>query len=161
MTHPAVAASGIPFLLLRGASATSLRGARFLAYASEQAPQYRWSDMRLPRPNRSGLAMTTPLNRSGFGFGNWNLPRVSPRCSIMPASGIRTVSFGPCSEAHRQQLLVVAGSRPEAGLLYAGNGVIRRGQTCADNRWTVFLDNGILRLEWMEFIHDTQNSVVW
>ena len=48
----------------------SLRGARFLAYASEQAPQSRWG-MRLPRPDKSGLAMTKSvvLDESSFGGG--------------------------------------------------------------------------------------------
>jgi len=49
----------------------SLRGARFLAYASEQAPQSRWEAMRLPRPDKSGLAMTKSvvLDESSFGRG--------------------------------------------------------------------------------------------
>ena len=40
-----------------------LRGARFLGYASEQAPQSVWG-RGLPRPDKSGLAMT-----KGHGAG--------------------------------------------------------------------------------------------
>ena len=48
----------------------SLRGARFLAYASEQAPQSRWEAMRLPRTFQV-LAMTKSvvLDESSFGGG--------------------------------------------------------------------------------------------